>query len=257
MRYLQFERKEKWISTFVGIFILIASVLACSKGDMPQDLEISLDIQNRTLDIDPSVVKVEEGDSVTLLINTDEPGSIHLHGYDIEVNIDTGNIANIAFDANATGAFALTFHPGGGLHGGEHNKNQHTSDHGSGNSLQGHAEIFESGTLDQGGKFRFVFGQDLNGEMVPFHNHMNHEMEGSVMVSDKAVLSSTVKIEIRETGFSPVQVTVKPDTSVEWINLGEKRARIANGLAPTMDGEHLENDEEQEITLGSVEIYPR
>ena len=86
---------------------------------------------------------------------------------------------------------------------------------------------------------------------------MNHEMEGSVMISDKAVLSSPVKIEIRATEFSPVQVTVKPDTSVEWINLGEKRARITSGLAPTMDGEHPENHEDQEITLGSVEIYPR
>ena len=257
MSYIKFERKEKWISAFVGILILIASVLGCSNGDMPEDLEISLNIQNRTIDIDPPVIKAKEGDSVTLLINADESGSVHLHGYNIEVNIDTSDIAKIAFDANATGSFALTFHPGSDPHSGEHNKHQHTGGHGNGNSLHGHAEIFESGTLDQGGKFSFVFGQDLSGKMVPFHNHMNHEMEGSVMVSDKAVLSSPVKIEIRETGFSPVQVTVKPDTSVEWINLGEKRARIASGLAPTMDGEHLEKHVDQEITLGSVEIYPR
>ena len=84
---------------------------------------------------------------------------------------------------------------------------------------------------------------------------MNHKMTGMITVNDTAKLSGAVEIEISEDGsFFPNEVTVQPGTEMLWNNLSGERQRVASGESPSVDEE--EGDEE-EATLGSLEVRPR
>ena len=119
-----------------------------------------------------------------------------------------------------------------------------------------HGSLFESELLEIGDKFSFSFGEDLTGKMIKFHNHMNHEKEGSIMVNNDSENSDSFQIEVNESGFIPVKISVKPGTNVTWSNSGTKRAKIVSGPPPKMPGDHA-HEEDDEIILGSLEIYPR
>ena len=98
-----------------AVAVLISSLMlsACGGESAPQDREFSLGIIERKLNLDPPVVKVDQGDKVTLSINADEHGTFHLHGYDIEIEVGPEEAGIMEFSASATGNFSITFHPGG------------------------------------------------------------------------------------------------------------------------------------------------
>ena len=58
----------------------------------------------------PGTIKVKQGDMVTLNIQVEEAGEFHLHGYDIEQDIEPGQAADFFFVASAAGRFKITFH---------------------------------------------------------------------------------------------------------------------------------------------------
>ena len=98
--------------------MLLLSVTACGGGG-PEELEIPVKLTGGRLD--PETIQVGQGDTVTLMIGVDEPGQIHLHGYDIEKDVEPGEIAKLLFVADATGRFKITYHPSGDEHGSSHN----------------------------------------------------------------------------------------------------------------------------------------
>ncbi|MGQ0674835.1 MAG: hypothetical protein ACT4N4_01925 [Rhodospirillales bacterium] len=64
------------------------------------------------------VVRVKQGDAVRLRWTTTAPVDLHLHGYEIELHVEPGAVAELAFKAHATGRFPIQIHgaraPGGG-----------------------------------------------------------------------------------------------------------------------------------------------
>ena len=58
----------------------------------------------------PETIRVKQGDDVTLNLETDRPGSFHIHGYDLEKEAVVGEVTEFQFMANATGRFRITFH---------------------------------------------------------------------------------------------------------------------------------------------------
>ena len=97
----------------VAVLLLAAAVAmsaACGGGDA-EELELTLPIKERKLDLDSNVIKVKQGDIVTLSFTTDEAGSVHLHVYDIEWDVTPDSSAKFVFTADATGGFPMTFHP--------------------------------------------------------------------------------------------------------------------------------------------------
>lgn len=241
----------------IGLAILAAIAVfgACSSTVEPQDRSFGLQIANGALNQESDTLVVNEGDNVNLQFTTDAPGSVHLHGYDIEKLIAPGKAMSIEFLADATGRFNFTFHPsmadaGHDMEGDEHDE---------------HAGLFESDTLGNGDSFSFAVPHDLHGEAITFHNHMKHEASGMFMVDD-AGEAGTIAIEVEADGhFHPHEVTVQPGATLVWTNAGEDRARIASGKAPTVEGteehEHDEGAEEgeegEEISLGAIEVHPR
>jgi hypothetical protein len=69
-----------------------------------------LAIGNGELPKQSRVVRVRQGDDVTLRWSTDAPLTIHLHGYDLEQKLAPGPAAAMRFTARATGRFPIEVH---------------------------------------------------------------------------------------------------------------------------------------------------
>jgi FtsP/CotA-like multicopper oxidase with cupredoxin domain len=55
-------------------------------------------------------IEAEKGNTVRIVVGTDAPDALHLHGYDIERGAAPGNPAHFSFEANAEGEFVLESH---------------------------------------------------------------------------------------------------------------------------------------------------
>jgi hypothetical protein len=55
----------------------------------------------------PEEISVSEGDRVKLRITSDGPLELHLHGYDIEREVEPDEPAELSFEANLTGRFEI------------------------------------------------------------------------------------------------------------------------------------------------------
>ena len=56
------------------------------------------------------LLRVRQGDEVTLKWTTDRPFTLHLHGYDLEATLVPQTAVEVRFTARATGRFALEIH---------------------------------------------------------------------------------------------------------------------------------------------------
>ena len=61
-----------------------------------------------------AVFRVKNGDTVMLLITSDEAGTLHLHGYDHEDEVGTEGVTRMELVAELEGRFALALHPAWG-----------------------------------------------------------------------------------------------------------------------------------------------
>ena len=58
----------------------------------------------------PPDVRAKNGDTVEIVVSSDAPNDLHLHGYDIEKTAKPGQPARFKFKANAEGEFELESH---------------------------------------------------------------------------------------------------------------------------------------------------
>ena len=70
-------------------------------------VEIPVVISNSKID---SVISVYHRDKVKLKITSDQDGVLHIHGYDIKVDIFENKSSLVEFVAEATGLFKLALH---------------------------------------------------------------------------------------------------------------------------------------------------
>jgi len=99
----------------VALFLIIAG--SVSAAELTFDIRIE---QGRVSDA-MRLMRVHEGDGVTLRWTSDRPLILHLHGYDIEKRIAPGAVTELSFTARATGRFPIEIHgPGARAGGGAH-----------------------------------------------------------------------------------------------------------------------------------------
>ena len=55
----------------------------------------------------PDQISVNEGEHLRLTITSDEPLEFHLHGYDLETEVEPNEPAELSFDAAITGRFEI------------------------------------------------------------------------------------------------------------------------------------------------------
>lgn len=215
--------------------LLLVSLAACG-GDGPEELDILVKLEHGSLT--PGTIQVKQGDMVTLKIEAEESGEFHLHGYDIEMDVEAGVPTDFFVAADATGRFRITFHAAEEEHGSE----------------MEHGEIFDSDHLEPGATFTYVVEPGHEGKHIPFHSNLQPEINGMISVSENADLSGAVSIEIVDTEAIPQEVTVVPGTSITWVNNSSQEQEIVSGYHTEGEEDH-EEEEEQEI--GILEVRPR
>ena len=96
---------------FFPLMLSLALLAVACGGAGPLQREIAVKLTAGQLD--PGTIKVGQNDTVTLKIEADQPGSVHLHGYDLEQDVASGDIIDFVFLADASGRFRIAFHAAG------------------------------------------------------------------------------------------------------------------------------------------------
>ena len=181
-------------------------------------------------------------------------GVLHIHGYDIEVDIFENKPSSIEFVAEATGLFKLALHA---MSDGDHN---HDHDHGDkkshgGKNYNEHGAVFSSKVLNQNDSFSFKIIEKFKGSTIPFHDHMQHSVKpGKIIVTNDSVEARNVIIQINDGSFTPNEVIVNIGGIVIWENNTGKKAAITSGL---MEGSDDHEDDEKEIIIGNMKVLPK
>lgn len=92
--------------------LMLASIACSSDGGEPEHQEIAINLSDGNWDLASDTLKIAQGDTVALSIASEEHGTVHLHGYDIEIPVGPDEAGDLNFDAAATGRFNITFHAG-------------------------------------------------------------------------------------------------------------------------------------------------
>ncbi len=94
--------------------VLIRAAVA---QDNPQRA-IDVRIENRKVVAPMAAIRLTEGDMVELRWTSDEPVELHLHGYNLKIQVRPDAPAAMVIEASATGRFPITSHGwGAGGHG--------------------------------------------------------------------------------------------------------------------------------------------
>jgi len=98
--------------------VLVLSMLALAGQAVAEARVFDLTVRASELAPEVHVIRVRQGDDVTLRWTSDRALTIHLHGYDIEKQVPSaGEPTIMRFTARATGRFPIEVH--GASHGPE------------------------------------------------------------------------------------------------------------------------------------------
>jgi hypothetical protein len=104
----------------VAIGCLLLVTAACvPQSDLPSDCDASEVNRPATLTdagLDPDAIDVCTGQQVTIAIDVERAGELHLHGYDDQVpeqEVAVGDQVELTFSATRAGQFPLELHEGG------------------------------------------------------------------------------------------------------------------------------------------------
>ena len=92
--------------------ILPAVVVAfvATGGALAEPRLFELALKDGRLPESQRLVRVRQGDEVTLQWTTDRPFTLHFHGYDLEAKLVPQTPVELRFTARATGRFPLEIH---------------------------------------------------------------------------------------------------------------------------------------------------
>jgi hypothetical protein len=107
--------------SYGALLVVILSLVGVAAAAQAADLVFDLKIEGGKVAQNMRLIRVKQGDTVKLRWTTDRPIVLHLHGYDIERKVEPGAVAEMAFEARATGRFPVEEHKpnakGGHAHG--------------------------------------------------------------------------------------------------------------------------------------------
>jgi len=99
--------------TMVEVIIEAAGATSASHSEHDHGspaIQVHVAIEGGKVADNQGVIKIAQGDHVTLHFSSDETHNLHIHGYDIEVEVGTGSHAMVDFKATATGRFPVEIH---------------------------------------------------------------------------------------------------------------------------------------------------
>ncbi|MEA2363506.1 MAG: hypothetical protein QOD71_2651 [Thermoleophilaceae bacterium] len=81
-----------------------------TQAKAPEPPVARITVKGGVLDSDRQTIRVAKNDVVRIVVSSDIPDQIHLHGYDIEKEATPGKPARFKFKADTEGAFELESH---------------------------------------------------------------------------------------------------------------------------------------------------
>ena len=94
-----------------GFKWLVATIVMLTVTPVLAEMRVvDLPIHGGVLPVEQRVIRVQQGDAVTLRWTSDRALTVHLHGYDIEQRVTPGTTATMIFTARATGRFSIEIH---------------------------------------------------------------------------------------------------------------------------------------------------
>jgi hypothetical protein len=88
----------------------LALLLIAAGGAGAAELSFDIRIEEGRVPDAMRLMRVHDGDSVTLRWTSDRPVILHLHGYDIEKRVAADGVTELNFTAYATGRFPIEIH---------------------------------------------------------------------------------------------------------------------------------------------------
>src|SRR6476646_9481699 len=92
--------------------LMLAISLSSALNAAAAQVTYALSIANGRVPDNMRLIRVKHNDMVTLEWSTDQPITVHLHGYDIEQELKPGTVTQMTFTARATGRFTIEPHIG-------------------------------------------------------------------------------------------------------------------------------------------------
>lgn len=71
---------------------------------------VELKVQHGRLVFGPELIKLSEGDKITLRVTSDTDDEMHLHGYNLHLNLTAGQTGELSLTANRSGRFEYELH---------------------------------------------------------------------------------------------------------------------------------------------------
>ncbi len=96
-----------------SVLALLLIALSAGVPAMAAQLTFDLKIEHGRVAENMRLIRVKQGDVVTLRWTSDQPLVLHLHGYDIEKRVAPGPAIEMTFTAYATGRFSIHVHAQG------------------------------------------------------------------------------------------------------------------------------------------------
>ena len=104
-------------STVVSGELILADNSDVIKSAAQESVKIfNLEIIKRKLLNSSNIISIVQGDTVSMVWQSDEIAELHIHGYDITFKVNPQEPKTVTFLATATGRFAITSHGFSGGH---------------------------------------------------------------------------------------------------------------------------------------------
>lgn len=98
---------------FIGCLLALSQIILpglAATGARAENVTFDLRVERGRVPAGMRVIRVKQGDIVTLRWTSDRPIALHLHGYDIETKVAPSTPTDMSFTARATGRFSIEEH---------------------------------------------------------------------------------------------------------------------------------------------------
>jgi hypothetical protein len=89
---------------------ILLAWLACGSAAEAAEVTFDLRVERGQVPHNMRLIRVKQRDVVKLRWSTDRPLTLHLHGYELEQNVEPGAVAEMTFTARAAGRFPVHIH---------------------------------------------------------------------------------------------------------------------------------------------------
>lgn len=104
------------IILLAGLYLLAQNSSLKPGRAAAQSQVFSLVVKDHALSSGPALMQARQGDTITLHVQADQEGELHLHGYELEIKLQPGGEAQLSFVADRAGRYYLHMHGPDGSH---------------------------------------------------------------------------------------------------------------------------------------------